>query len=437
MTYMEISVNKIDNANAQITAKITADEIDAKIEKIAKQLAKTANVQGFRKGKVPVAVIKRMYGEKLVQDAENEVLREAYENGLKELEIDAANVLGEPHFEKFEKDENGNIEAQIKIAIKPEVELGDYKNVIEEFEKPTVSDEEVEAKLEEIAQENAELVELPEDQAAEEGHVVNIDFEGFLDGEPFEGGKAEGFDLKLGSGQFIPGFEEQLVGMKKGEEKTIKVTFPEDYGSEKLAGKETEFKIKLNAVKDKGEVKIDDELAKKLLPGQEDATVEKLKEQLKTQMENEAIAKLYNEGKKAELLEKLVERIEFDLPEFVVEQEIDLAVNNAAKDLKEDEIKELQENSEKLKEFREQFREEAKKSVKATFIIDALAKAEGIEVGEQEVMQTIYIEALQSGQDPQKVYEHYQQSGYLPAIQMAMLEDRALTKVLNEKMKEA
>jgi len=434
---MEVSVNKIDSANAEISALIKADEIDAKIEKIAKQLAKTANVQGFRKGKVPVAIIKKMYGEKLVQDAESEALREAMETGLKELGVESSQLIGEPAVTKFDKKENGDIEVTIKIAMRPEIELGDYKNVIEEFEKPTVTDEELEEKLKEIAEENAELKELPKNRVAKEGHVVNIDFEGFLDGEPFEGGKAEGFDLKLGSGQFIPGFEEQLLGMKKDEEKTIKVTFPEDYGSEKLAGKETEFKVKVNAIKDKGEAKIDDELAKKLLPGQEDATLETLKEQLKTQMENEKLAKLYNEEKKAELLEKLVESIDFDLPEFVVEQEIDLAVNNAARDLTEEEIKELQENPEKLKEFREQFREEAKKSVKATFLIDALAKAEGINVGEQEVMQTIYMEALQSGQDPQKVYEHYQQAGYLPAIQMAMVEDKVLSNILNSKIKEA
>ena len=434
---MELSVNKIDNANAVITATIKADEVEANVTKIAKQLSKTANVQGFRKGKVPVAIIKKMYGEKLVQDAEGEAFRDLLDEALKELGVDKAEIIGEPSITKYDKKDNGDIDVEVKIAIRPQIELGDYKSLVDEFEKPTVSDEEVEEKLKEIAQENAELVELPKNRIAKEGHVVNIDFEGFLDGEAFEGGKAEGFDLKLGSGQFIPGFEEQLLGMKREEEKTIKVTFPEDYGSEKLAGKETEFKVKVNAIKDKGEAKIDDELAKKLLPGQEDANLEKLKEQLKTQMENEALMKLYNEGKKAELLEKLVENINFDLPEFVVEQEIDLAVNNAARDMKEEEIKELRENPDKLKEFREKFREEAKKSVKATFIIDALAKAEGVEVNEQEVMQTIYMEALQTGQDPQKVYEQYQKSGYLPAIQMAMAEDKVLTSLLNSKIKEA
>jgi trigger factor len=434
---MELNVKKIDSANAQINATIEAQDVASKTDKIAKQLSKTANVQGFRKGKVPVTIIKKMYGEKLVQDAEGEALREALDKGMKELGIDNSQMIGEPNVLKFDKKDNADIEVEIKIAIKPEIDLGDYKNVIEDFEKPTVSDEEVEERLKEIAEQSAELVEAQEDAQAKEGDTVNIDFEGFLDGEAFEGGKAEGFDLKLGSKQFIPGFEDQLIGVKKGEEKTIKVTFPEDYGSEKLAGKETEFKIKVNAIKVKGEVKIDDELAKKLLQGQEDATVEKLKEELKKQMEAEALNKLYNETKKAELLEKLVDTIEFDVPEFVLEQEIDLNVNNAARDLKEEEIKELQENEEKLKEFREKFREDALKSVKATFIVDTLAKAEDVKVNEQEVMQTIYMEALQSGQDPAKVYENYKNSGYLPAIQMAMLEDKVLTKILNSKVKEA
>ena len=434
---MELNIKKIDSANAQINATIEAQDVASKTDKIAKQLSKTANVQGFRKGKVPVTIIKKMYGEKLVQDAEGEALREALDKGMKELGIDNSQMIGEPNVLKFDKKDNADIEVEIKIAIKPEIDLGDYKNVIEDFEKPTVSDEEVEERLKEIAEQSAELVEAPEDAQAKEGDTVNIDFEGFLEGEAFEGGKAEGFDLKLGSKQFIPGFEDQLIGVKKGEEKTIKVTFPEDYGSEKLAGKETEFKIKVNAIKVKGEVKIDDELAKKLLQGQEDATVEKLKEELKKQMEAEALNKLYNETKKAELLEKLVDTIEFDVPEFVLEQEIDLNVNNAARDLKEEEIKELQENEEKLKEFREKFREDALKSVKATFIVDTLAKAEDVKVNEQELMQTIYIEALQNGQDPAKVYENYKNSGYLPAIQMAMLEDKVLTKILNSKVKEA
>jgi trigger factor len=227
-----------------------------------------------------------------------------------------------------------------------------------------------------------------------------------------------------------------MVGMKKGEEKVIKVTFPENYGSDKLKGKDAEFKVKLHKIQKKGEVEINDDLAKKLLPGEENATVDELKKQVKIQIENEKLAKLYNEELKPALLEKFVATFEFDLPAFVVDQEIDMAVNKKASTMSEDEIKELREDAKKLEELRESFREEAQKSVKATFIIDALAQAEGVKVDENEVMQTIYFEAMQMGQDPQKAYEHYKNAGYIPAIQMSMVEDRVLTTLLNKKIEE-
>ena len=430
---MEIKSNKINGANAQIEATISMDEVNANVEKIAKQLSKTANVQGFRKGKVPVAIIKKQYGQKLVEDAEAEALREVLAKGLDELGIDNASLIGEPTISKFEKSDD-KIEVAIKIAVRPEINLENVKSLVPDFKKPEVTDKEVEARIKEIAENQAPLVDIKRNRKMKEGDTAVIDFEGFIDGEAFEGGAAENFELKLGSGQFIPGFEDQLIGVKRDEEVTINVTFPENYGSDTLAGKDAEFKVKVNGIKVKDEVVIDDELAKKLLPGEEDATLEKLKEEVKKAIEQEKLAKLYNEELKPKLLETLVEKIDFDLPEFVVEQEIDMAVNKKASQMSEDEIKELRENPEKLQELRESFRDEAVKSVKATFIIDALAQELGIKVEEQEVMQTIYYEAMQMGQDPQKAYEQYKEAGYLPAIQMSMVEDKVLTTLLNEKL---
>ena len=433
---MEIKVNKINSANAEINAAITRATVDANLDKIAKELTKSAKVPGFRKGKVPVSAVKKQYGERLVQDAEAEALRELLTKGLEMMEIANDALIGEPQIAKFDKKED-IIDVMVKIAMRPAIELGDYAALVETFEKPAISDEEVTKRIEELGQAQAPFVEVEEDRALVEGDTALIDFEGFLDGEPFEGGKAEGFSLKLGSGQFIPGFEDQVIGMKKDEEKTIDVTFPENYGSEKLAGKPVQFKVKVNAIQTKGDVVLDDELAKKMLPGEEGATLEMLKEKVKTQMENEALSKLYNEELKPKLLEKFVESFEFDLPEFVVDQEMDMALNKKARELSEEELNELRESEEKVQELRETFREDASRSVKATFIIDALAKAESVEVPEQEVMQTIYFEAMQMGQDPMQAYEQYKNAGYLPAIQMAMLEDKLLSKLLNDKIKEA
>ena len=433
---MEIKSNKINGANAEIQATIPMDEVNANLEKIAKELSKTANVQGFRKGKVPVSIIKKQYGEKLVQDAESEALRNVLNQGLEELKISNESLIGEPNISKFDKSDD-KIEVAVKVAMRPEIDMGDYASMVKEFDKPAVSDKDVEKRIKDIAEQQAPLVDIKRNRKMKEGDTAVIDFDGSVDGVPFEGGKAENFALLLGSGQFIPGFEDQLIGVKRDEEVVVKVTFPENYGKEDLAGKDAEFKVKVNQVQVKEEAEVNDELAKKLLPGEEDASLEKLQELVKSQIENEELSKLYNEDLKPALLETFVTSFKFDLPEFVVEQEIDMALNKKAQSMNEDEIKELRENADKLTELRDTFRDDAQRSVKATFIIDSLAIAENIKVEEQEVMQTIYYEAMQMGQDPQKAYEHYKDAGYLPAIQMSMVEDKVLSTLLNAKKKEA
>ena len=427
---MNVTTNKIDAANATISANISNEEVAANVDKIAKQLAKTTNIPGFRKGKVPVSAVKKQYGDKLVQDAESEALREVLSAGLKEIGVSNEDMIGEPQISKFDKGEE-SIAVEVTVAMRPAIDLGDYKKLVPSYKTPKITAAKVKERIDELAMQQAELVTVDEDRALVEGDTALIDFEGSIDGELFEGGAAEGFALTLGSNQFIPGFEEQVIGMKKGEEKVIKVTFPENYGGEALAGKDAEFKVTVHEIQTKKKPRQDAKLAAKLLPGEEDATMDKVKEQVQTQLENEEKTKLFAEELKPQLLEALVEKIEVALPKFVVEQEMDMALNKKAQSMSQEEIKELQEDPEKVKELREEGREEAERSVKATFIIDALAKAEGIEVAEQEVMQTIYFEAMQMGQDPAAVYKQYQESGYLPAVQMAMVEDKVLTKLLN------
>lgn len=431
---MKIKTNKINSANAEIQAEISKQTIEANIEKIAKQLAKTAKIQGFRAGKVPVAVVKKQYGEKLVQDAESEALRDLLDKGLAEMSLSAKMLIGEPSITKFDKQDD-KIEVAVKIAMRPEITLDGYSEMVDTFDKPAISDADVDARLEKIADSQGKFVDIKTPRAAQNGDSAIIDFEGSIDGVLFDGGAAKEFALVLGSGQFIPGFEEQVVGMNAGEEKVVKVKFPENYGSTTLAGKDAEFKVTLHKIQEKIKAEINDALAAKLLAGQDDISVENLKSQVKSQLEHEAITKLYNDELKATLLENLVAKLNFDLPEFVVEQEIDVSLNKSASTMSEDEIKELRENSDKLQELRETFRDDATKSVKATFIIDALATKEGIRVEENEVMQAIYYEAMQMGQDPKRAYDSYKNAGYLPAIQMSMVEDRVLTQILNSRMK--
>ena len=433
---MEIKTNKIDGANAEIEAVIPKELVDANLEKIAKDLSKTASVQGFRKGKVPVAIVKKQYGQKLVEDAEAQALREVLTQGLEELKIANEALIGEPNISKFVKSDD-KIDVIVKIAMRPEINLGKYADMVDAFDKPAVTDKEVDERLEKLADSQGKFVDLKRKRMARKDDSVILDFEGSIDGELFEGGAAKEFALVLGSNQFIPGFEDQVVGMKIDEEKIVKVTFPDNYGGDNLAGKDAEFKVTVHNIQEKVKMEIDDALAAKVLAGQEDATLENLTTQLRAQLENEEISKLYNDDLKPKLLETLVTKLKFDLPSFVVDQEIDVSLNKKAGSMTEDEIKVLREDPKKLEELRETFRDEAQRSVRATFIIDALAAAENVKVEENEVMQTIYYEAMQTGQDPKEAYDKYKEAGYLPAIQMSMVEDKVLTQILNSKMKAA
>ena len=431
---MEFNAKKVDEANAVISATIAKETIEKNLDKVAKEAAKTMDIQGFRKGKVPVAVVKQRYADKLTEDAEGEALRAVLANGLKELSIANEDLVGEPSISKFDKKEDGSIDIEVSVACKPAVDLGDYKSLLPEVEDKAIDAKEIDEKLEEMAKQSAPLVKIARKRMVKDEDHALIDFEGFVDGVPFEGGKAEKFALHVGSGSFIPGFEDQVIGMKYEEQKDITVTFPEEYQAKDLAGKEAVFKVTLHEIQEKAAAEINDEFAAKMLQGEENATVETLKEKLEEQMKAEAKNKYYREDLKPAYLETLVEKLTFALPGTVVDQEINQALNNKARTMSEDEIKVLQEDASKVEELREELRADAENSVKATFIVDALAKAEGVDVSDQEVSQVLYYEAMQMGQNPQDVLKQYQEAGYLPAIKMSMIEEKVITKLLDEKL---
>ncbi len=431
---MELNAQKIDSANAVITSTIAKEVIENNLNKVAKDASKNMKVDGFRKGKVPVAVVKARYGQKLEEDATSEALRELFNQGLKELDIKNEDLIGEPSVTKFDKKDDGSIEVEVKVACRPTIDLGDYKALVPEVKLEEVKAEDIDERLNTIASSSAPIEKLKRKRAARDGDYAVIDFEGFVDGVAFDGGKAENYTLQLGSGSFIPGFEDQVIGMKYEEQKDINVTFPEQYQSKDLAGKEAVFKVTLHELKEKGEPTIDEEFAKKMLPNEENATVELLKEKIKEQLENEKKGVYYREELKPTYLEKLIESLNFDLPSTVVDQEINMAMNSKIRSMNEEEMAELREDASKIDSLREEFKEEATKSVKATFIIDALAKAEEVTVSDQEVSQILYFEAMQMGQNPQQVLKQYQEAGYLPAIKMSMIEDKVITKLLDEKL---
>jgi len=427
-TSVKVTTKNIDKANLLVSASLPKSEIDAKIDKLAKDAGKQMKVDGFRKGKVPAHIVKKLHGEQLTQDAEGELIRAALDQAFAEAKVNPADMLGDPLFKKYEKNDEG-IEAEIQVCLKPVVTLGEYKEAVPSFEQPKATPEEVEERMADLAKQSAPLESIKEKRALAKGDTAVFDFEGFLNGEPFEGGKAENFELEIGSGQFIPGFEEKMEGMHPEEEKKIKITFPEDYQAENLKGQETEFAIKLNDIKVKADAEINDEMAKKVV-GKEDATVEDLKARTAEQIITEKVSKLYNDELKPKLLEALVVKYTFDLPENIVEQEIDNLVNGKAQAMTPEQIKEIQEDSKKLEALREEVREDAVNSVKATFIVDAIAREEKVSVDDQEVHQVLYYEAMMAGQKPEEVVEHYKKNNLIPAIKMGMIEDKLFGKLL-------
>jgi len=429
---MQVKVNRTDSANAAVEATISPALLQKKEDKMIASAASSMKIDGFRKGKVPAHVIKARHGKQIKQDAQSEVLRELYNKALEELDVKAERVVGEPSFTKFEEKEGG-LELEMKLSFRPTINVEGYKECVPEYKAPKVTKKEIAERLQKTLTLVAELKTVEEKRAIKAGDFAVIDFEGFLDSVAFEGGKADAYTLEIGSNSFIPGFEDGIVGMKAGKSKEIELTFPENYGNKDLAGKPTVFKVTLKEIKVKDVPETpSEEMIKKLLPGVETPTLELLEEQVETEIRNEKLAKVFNDEVKPKFVENILEKIIFDLPETIVDQEIDLQVRGVFGKLSEDEIKEYSANPEKIKEKREEFRGEAEKSVKLTFIVDELAKQEAINVTDQEVLQMVYFEAMQQGANPKEYLEFYEKQGVLPAIKMSIIEERLFNKLFTK-----
>ncbi len=432
-------IEKIDSANILVKAEISNDELEKLKEKKAREIAKQANIPGFRKGKLnakalerKVKAVKKLYAGEIEQEAINAAIQNVVDEGLKEAGIDVNEMIAQPEVTKFDRKDD-KIEVEIKIYKRPDIEIDDkYKECVPEVELPEITEEAIEEELNEIAKQFAET-KVSRRKTAKKGDIAVINFTGYIDGEKMENGSGEDYPLELGSGSFIPGFEEQIEGMKVGETKKIKVTFPENYGAKEIAGKEAEFEVTLQEIQEKVPAKIDDELAKKYM-NKEDATLDELKEYVKDYLLNRLKAEAY-EPKKAELLECLVKTYEIDLPEAVVEKEVEVMINEKAREMTPAQIKELQENPEKVQELRDELLPEAKDRVKLTFLIDEIAKKEGVVVSDEELTQVIYYEALMQGQNPADLIKYYQENNILPVLKMNLVENKLLNKLLDEKAK--
>ena len=428
---MNLQTKRLDSANAVVSGVISQDVLEQKTQDVIKKIAKSVKIDGFRKGKVPAHLIQSRYKDQIDKDSKQEAVQDLLQAGLKDLGIEPQAMLGNPLISKFESKDN-TIDVEIKISTTPEFSLDKVEGCVPEVKLKSVSAKEIDERLAEIAKSRAPLSEATQDRALQKDDTAVIDFEGFVDGKAFDGGKAQNFNLTIGSNQFIPGFEDALIGMKKGEKRDIEVTFPKDYQAAHLAGKPATFAITLHKIMQKDVVAIDEAFAKSML-GQ-DATLESLKDAIKEQLEMERKTDLYNKELKETLLQALLKEITFDLPELIVEQEMDILFRNALNTMSKEEFEALKNDEQKARQKRDSFKEDAKKSVQITFIMDALARKHNIVIQDNEALQTIYYEAMMMGQDPRAAIEYYQKNNLLPAIKMAMIEDRVLTFLLDSKL---
>lgn len=366
----------------KVTLKITVDnnKFEAAVNKAYNKSRNKYNIPGFRKGKAPRIVIETQYGKGIFYNDAIEILfPEVYPEAIKELDIDP---IDNPDLDIEEISKDNGLVMVLNVEVKPEFELGNYKGIEIVKVENTVSDENVEAKLQEMVEKNARLVSV-EDKALEDGDTAIIDFEGFENGVAFEGGKGENYNLVIGSNTFIPGFEEQLVGKKAGEEVEVNVTFPEEYHSQDLAGKPVVFNVKINDVKVKELSALDDEFAKDT---SEFDTLDELKADVRAKLEEEAKNRADAETRNS-VVEKVAENTEIEIPEVMVQHQIDNMLNELNYQLQYQGFglqQLLEMTGRTMEELREERKEDAKKLVKSSLVLEAITKAEGIEATEEE-----------------------------------------------------
>ena len=402
---MKTTLISKDNNEAKLKMEFTAEEFDAATDKVYKKNRKDFQIPGFRKGKAPRKIIEAHYGEGLFfEDAINELFGANYAQALKDNDLD---VIDNPKVDFGEIAQGKPLTMDITVALSPVVEVKKYKGLKAEQVKEVVTDEAVDAEIESLRKRNSRSVVV--EREAQDGDTVNFDYSGFIGEEQFEGGTAEKQDLKIGSGAFIPGFEDQIKGKKAGEDFDVNVTFPDDYGVEKLAGKEAVFHCKLHEVREEQLPEVNDDFAADV---SEYDTLEELKEHTKEDLQAKK-----DDGYKADAKDALVDQLykdnQFDIPDVMVEDEITSSVNELDQQLKYQGMSidmYLKYLGKDMNALRTEMKEDAREKVAKRIILKSIADAEKIEVSDDELEAELQKLADQYGMDIEKVKENIGES---------------------------
>lgn len=424
---MNVTVERVEN---EATLKITAPaaEVNAGYKKAVQKIADQANIPGFRKGKAPRAIIEMHYGKEAVkQEAFEIVANKAYSEALDQEKLIP---VSDPKVEESTFEEGKDMELTIKVTLKPEPELGEYKGLHVEKKEVEVTDEQVDAQIKDMMGRDAKMVVAEEGAVIEKGDFAIIDFAGTVDGEPFSGGEGKGYPLEVGSNSFIPGFEDQLVGLSKGDSTDVEVTFPEDYFVKDLAGKEAIFKVNIQDVKRKELPELNDEyVASKT----DFKTVEELRANYKERMQKaaEANAKVEYEH---ELIDLAVANAKFSVPEIMIEDKISQMVEEMKMSLESRKMSldmYMQYTGLDMAKIRENQRPVAEENVKTDLVLDAIAKAEDIQVDMADVDAEIAAISAQHGASPEEVKKIIKGNGTMGLLLANILRRKAAHVVID------
>lgn len=382
---MSLQVEKLENNTAKLTIEVEASKFDKAIQKAYQKNKNKFNIPGFRKGKVPYAMVEKMYGAAVFyEDAANELISGAYAQAAEESGLE---IVARPEINVTQIEKGKPFIFEAEVTTKPEVKLGKYKGIKVEKADVTVTDEEVAEELDKVKEQNARLV-AADDKAVEDGDQTTIDFEGFVDGVAFEGGKGEDYPLTIGSHSFIDTFEEQLIGKKVGEEVEVNVTFPENYQAKELAGKPAMFKVTIKEIKVKEYPELDDDFAQDV---SEFDTLDEYKEDIKKNL-TEKKEKEAEAEKESKVIEAIVNDAEMDIPEKMVEAQAEQMLEEFAQNIAMQGIsfeQYLQFTGATVDQMKEQVKPQAQARVESSLVLEAVVKAENIEATEEEVEEEI------------------------------------------------
>ncbi len=398
------TVKKLSETVYEVSATRSGEELKH-LKKHVLVHFKDAKVDGFRKGHVPADVLEKKFKKEIEGEILNHIISEEYRKAVEENNL---SPIADIKLEKYENNED-NVEVVFTIPVLPEITLGDYKSVKVEKEALDVNDEKVNAEIEIMRSNAGKLKEVADDEAAKDKDVANINFEGFVDGEAFDGGKAEGFDLTLGSKSFIDTFEDQIIGHKKGDEFDVNVTFPEEYHAENLKGKPAVFKVKVNSIKRKEEAELNEDLAKEL--GYD--SVEDLKAKTKENLIKREETRIENEYK-GKVVDAVVDGVNFEIPEAIVEREIQFQINRFAQQLQMQGMslnQYFEMTGQNIEKMRESIKESAEKSVKRDLVLNEIAKVEKVEATEEEVNAELDRTAIMYRMDREGLIAEVRKSG--------------------------